>query len=291
MKQVIRLVVRKTLGIREKESVKDGLKRKKVKISRLLYRKKYNKEDLAIALATVGIASGDNVMVHAAYREFYNFEGAPEDIIEILIELVGESGTVLMPCYGSDLYNFDVRNTPSAAGVLSEVFRRKEDAVRSECTNFSICAYGEKAEQFTKEHKYSVYGFDTHSPYYLFAQDSKSKVVMLGLGKRPVKNTIFHLVGWLYKDKLPIYRTLFGRRYISILVGYDGLAVKKNMLTRNVKIRNSSKKMKKVFSSIPEQNRAYVKISNLNIVRYDARAAVETSIAAAHSGITIYNGL
>lgn len=291
MSKNIKKLIKALLGIKEDETVKDGLERKKSKIKRLFYRKKFSKDELMLSLQELGISSGDNIMVHCAYREFYNFMGGPTDVIELLLELVGPTGTVLMPCYGPDLYYFDVNNSKSAAGVVSEVFRNYTGVVRSECTNFSICACGMNADYFVMEHKKSCYGFDEYSPYYRFSKSDDSKIIMLGLGKRPVKNTIFHFAGYFLKDSLPIFNNLLSYHYSAILVDRNGLTIKKDMISRGNEVRNSSRGMKRVFDLIPENNRAYRRLSNLDIVVYDAKKAIEVAMEAAKQGIVIYKGL
>lgn len=291
MKQIIRKVIRSIFKVKENETVEDGLKRVKSKILRIFYKQKYNVDDLKKSLVELGIKKGDNVMVHCAYREFYNFTSTPKSIIELLYELVGEEGTVLMPCYGGNIRCFDVKNDKSAAGVLSENFRKQPGVLRSECSNFSVCAYGKSADAFTKLHYKSCYGFDEFSPYYLFAKSENSKILMLGLGKYPVKNTVFHIAGYLLKGNLPSFRRLLTERYEAIVIDSQGKKRVKQMITRDAKYKNSSRKMKKMFRKIPANKRGYIKISNLDIVLYDAQAALKTSIDAAMDGFTIYKNL
>lgn len=288
---VIKKIARWIIGAKKDETIKDCINRKKSKLLKFFYKKKYGSNDIKDALVKLGIEEGDNIIVHSSYREFYNFTGTPNDIIDLLKEIIGDNGTLLMPAYGNSMEYFDVKKSKSKAGVISECFRKELGVIRSECSNFSIAAYGKNAEKYTKEHYKSSYGFDEFSPYYKLANGEKGKVLMFGLGKYPVKNTIFHFAGFLLKDQLDIFRDLLSEHYDAIVVNNAGKQCHRKMITRGNKYRNSSSKMKKIFKLIPEENRKHIKISNLNIVVYDAKVALDTSIKAAYNGITIYKNI
>lgn len=291
MKMFIRNAVRWILKIREDETIQDGIKRIKSKFFKKFYKQQYGIEDLKDAFIKAGIKPGSNVIVHSAYREFYNFRGTPEDVINLLKELVSEEGTILMPSYGENMKYFNVNNDISKAGVISEYFRQSEGVIRSECSNFSIAAYGKKAIEFTKEHSKSHYGFDEYSPYYLLANEGNGKIVMLGMGKYPVKNTVFHFAGYLLRNEVPIFNNLLCEEYDAVVVNSQGKKAFHKMVTRGSKYKNSSWKMKKMFKMIPVAHRQYIKLSNLDIVVYDAKAALDTAITAAKNGFSIYKNI
>ena len=118
-------IIRKMFGARNNESFRDALDRHKTKIKKKIYRQKFSVEDLKQKIEDCGISDGDTVMVHSSWRNFFNFDGTPEDVISVLEDIVGKNGTIIMPCFGADRNQFDIKNSPSAAGVLSETFRKK----------------------------------------------------------------------------------------------------------------------------------------------------------------------
>lgn len=285
MKKILRNLVRKLLNTREHESIPDAIDRRKTKLKKLIYNGRYSKNDLYNQLLNIGIRKGDIVLVHASWREFFNFQGTPEDVIYILEELVGESGTILMPTFGADKSNFDVENTPSAAGVISEVFRKKPNAIRSASPHSSVSAIGKHAYDLTSQHVNSVYSFDENSPYYLLTKYNNSKVLFLGLGKKPTKITLFHCAGYLMKDKLPFYKNIFTDNRESTVIK-DGNEKRITLITRNPRYKNDNNAFKKIYKSISKRN--YNKISNLDIVLFDAREGLEKAIEAAKQGVYCY---
>ena len=55
------------------------------------------KEDIARQLRKVGLERGDTVMVHTSLRRMGYVCGGAQTVIEALIEVVGDTGTILMP--------------------------------------------------------------------------------------------------------------------------------------------------------------------------------------------------
>ena len=119
--------------------------------------------DLTAGLASVGLCTGDTVLAHSSLRSFGYVEGGAATVIEALLETVGNSGTVVMPAFSWDNFHdkhgttFDVRNTPSESGRITEEFRRREDALRSSHLCHSVAAIGRHAADITRETA-SAYG-------------------------------------------------------------------------------------------------------------------------------------
>ena len=55
------------------------------------------KEDIARQLRKVGLEQGDTVMVHTSLKRMGYVCGGAQTVIEALIEVVGDTGTILMP--------------------------------------------------------------------------------------------------------------------------------------------------------------------------------------------------
>ena len=55
------------------------------------------KSEIAAALRNVGLRRGDAVMVHTSLGKIGYVCGGAQAVIEVLIETVGEEGTVMMP--------------------------------------------------------------------------------------------------------------------------------------------------------------------------------------------------
>ena len=284
----VKKICRILLGVREKETIADALVRKRIRIEKLVFKSKYNTTDLETILSECGIGSGDNVLVHCSWRNMYNYDGTPEDIIRMLKELVGSDGTILMPCYGADRSRFDVDNTPSNAGVLSEVFRHQTGVLRSHCSHFSVAGFGKNASILLEDHFNSKYGFDECSPCYKLGKYSNGKVLFLGLGSEPTKISIFHCAGACLREKDLKLGKLLSYEYESDLI-VQGITYKKKMYIRQPGHKNNNAAIKKIFRCIEDKH--VKKLSNLDIVVINAQEAIHQAISFAEKGVYCYKGM
>ena len=285
IKKFLRIIFR----VRKQETFRDAVDRYRSKACRLIYRKKYFRGELKEAIKKVGLCKGDTVLVHAAWRNFFNFSGNPDDVIEILWSIVGDTGTIMMPCYGSDRSYLDIRKTPSAAGVLSEVFRNMDGVRRSRCTHFTVAVKGINTDLLIGEHDKSIYGFDQYSPCFKLSGIPDAKVLFLGLGREPVKISIFHCAGAILADEDPKLKQLLSRHYTSVLVDENGEGHEKDMIIRMPGHGNNEKAFRKIFRSIGK--RRAVKLSNLDIVGIDAKEALDRAVEYARSGVYCYKNM
>lgn len=281
----IRFFVRRLIRAREGETINDALDRNWTAIEKKIYRETFSENNFSDALCKCGIQKGDTVLVHGSWRKFYNFQGPPERIIKVLESLVGETGTLAMPCYGADRKYFDVQNTPSSAGVLSEIYRVQPGVKRSACTHFSVAAKGRLADKLIAEHHLSQYGFDEYSPCFKLAGIPDAKIVFLGLGREPTKISIFHCAGAVLRESDPKLKKLLSNQYESVLV-QNGIEEKKQMYIRQPGHGNNKKVFRQIFRSI--KNKTYFKLSNLDIVVVDAKEAFSQSIEYAKAGKYCY---
>lgn len=281
-------IIRKAIGAREKENIEDALLRKKTAIEKHIYTTGYSTEMLRETIRSCGISEGDIVMVHCSWRNMYNYDGTPEDVIEMLRSIVGESGTVLMPSYGPDRFSFDVQRTPSAAGVLSEVFRKQDGVYRSRCTHFSVSGSGKDAEELLSDHVNSRYGFDGHSPLAKLSGCPNGKVLFLGLGSRPTKISIFHCAGAYLRDSDDKLKRLLSKEYESELID-EGAHYTKSMYIRQPGHGNDKASFRRIFDSLNEKK--VKKISNLDVVVIDAAEAFGQAVDFARRGIYCYKAM
>ena len=284
----VKSLLRKAVGAKKGETINDALIHKRIHIEKLFYRKRYSTDELKSAIRTCGVKAGDIIMVHCSWRNMYNYDGTPEDVIEILKNIVGDTGTILMPSYGSDRYSFDINNTPSNAGVLSEVFRKQSNVQRSACTHFSVAGWGKDSDEILCEHIKSHYGFDRYSPCYKLGSYTNSKVLFLGLGAEPTKISIFHCAGAHLKDKDEKLNELLSYIYESELI-IQGIRYKKEMYIRKPGHKNNTAVFRKIFRSLVKKK--CTKLSNLDIVLINAEEAINNSIAFAEKGEYCYKNM
>lgn len=115
----------------------------------------YSYSDLVDALCTVGIDSGQCVMVHSSLLHLGRMEDVKSSKLaamhySALREVLGPEGTVVVPTFNFGFCDgevFDPETTPSVGmGVFSEYVRKLPDAVRSTHPMQSIAAIGPQAQ-------------------------------------------------------------------------------------------------------------------------------------------------
>lgn len=137
----------------------------------------------------MGIETGDSLIVHSSLTAIGHVEGGADDVIDAFLEAVGEGGNVVMSTLTMWDKPFDPLNTPSAVGKISEVFRRRENALRSLHPVHSVAAIGKDAPYITGGHENCETGCGEGSPYYKL-KELKGKIVLLGVDMD--RNTIMH---------------------------------------------------------------------------------------------------
>lgn len=148
--------------------------------------REYRVGDLQNALQELGIRQGDTVCVHS---QIYSL-GMPrmsrseylKTILNVLKEAVGESGTIIMPAFSYSFCEkevFDVQNSKSTVGLLTEYFRNSEGVSRTVHPIFSFSVWGRRKEEFLD---ISTDAFSMESVYGKMIQ-SNDKMIMLGADK------------------------------------------------------------------------------------------------------------
>ena len=124
-----------------------------------------------VCYASLVSNSGQLLMVHSALSQFNNVEGGPSSILKSLLDAVGPQGTLIVPTFPhwgtvmKTMSPFDINNTPSAMGVLSELVRRDARACRSMHPTHPVAAIGPRAEDIIAGHETEPYAFGLNSPF------------------------------------------------------------------------------------------------------------------------------
>lgn len=135
------------------------------------------------------LKTGDIVFVHSAVGDL-NIDFPATRILDLLLEIVGNEGTLLFPCwqflnraedhFKGEHKDFDVRKTRSKLGFLTEWVRMNKSSKRSLHPCNSIVAIGKDADQFLSEHHHDIYPCGFKSPFYKLIE-KKAKIVGLGV--------------------------------------------------------------------------------------------------------------
>ena len=147
------------------------------------------KEDIIFSLELMDIKRGDILLVHSALSSMGFVDGGAETVIDALLEITGQEGTVVMSTLTGWVESFDAEASPSAVGRISEVFRQRKDAVRSLHPVHSVAAVGKYAEYITSDHDKCETGCGEGTPYSKLAELG-GKVMLLGVDMD--RNTIMH---------------------------------------------------------------------------------------------------
>lgn len=271
-KKAIRLISRKILAVRNGETISNALNRHRINIVKKFDKRKASIDDFEKCLEKCGINSGDTIVLHSSWRGCYMLDATPQMVIDCILNMIGENGNLLMPAYGSDYTFFDINNTKSNAGVLSEVFRTKYDVHRSAFPVFSMCAYGNKSRYLVNEHINSKGAFDKFSPYYKAIVDCDAKILFIGMGKKPYKITSFHFSSFKYREDIKFYGNVYNFLTRALVITNEG--------QREIEYINSKDytNNKRVFRFLMSKcNPTVASIHGINVVKIDGKKSIQIS--------------
>ncbi len=184
------------------------------------------RETIAADLRALGLAAGDNVIVHSSLKSMGWVVGGAPTVVQALIDVVGDEGAIVTPShsYGHTdpaswtsprvrqdwislirytLPPFDPAATPTTRmGQIVEVFRTWPGTLRSRHPDVSFCARGARAEFVTADHSYEMAQGDGSPLARLY--DLDGKVLFIGVGYD--RNTSFHLAEYRI-DETPLHTT------------------------------------------------------------------------------------
>lgn len=175
-------------------------------------------------LKSIGVRSGDCLVVHSSFKSLGLDDASPSDVIRTLIEAVGVDGTLMMPtftyCYSGiwGVQPYDRGATPSRfMGILPETLRTYPGALRSGSPTYSVAAVGARAKRLT-EHKENSGGLGIGSSFET-AYRLNARILLLGVGNN--RNSMIHYAE--AASGLPIcdipYREFWGRTALAFKEG------------------------------------------------------------------------
>lgn len=265
-------------------------RRKKQSIEKLVYKRKYTADDIINILKQSGIKPGHPIIVHSAYSNLYNYSGTADELIDKLIEFMGPDGTLCMPAYPPDKRNpknvFDVVNSRSAAGYLTEVFRKRAGVVRSLNQLHSVCALGKDAEKIVGSHHKSKICFDENSPFYIIGQ-LNGYIVNLGMPKWYV-GTGEHVCEAILYNTIPFFRNKFTKPVVYTYRDSRKNIINHEMLTGSTVPYIRSKSTYIIDEYFEKDKYHRIRLSNLWITCFDMKYLIDRLTFLSDQGITIY---
>lgn len=146
-----------------------------------------------------GVDEGDTLLIHSnisrLLRRFARLgeEVNPRLVLESFLRALGESGTLLLPLFNFDFTKgiaFDIRNSASHMGAITELGRLWPGSIRTGHPIYSFAVIGGNAALFKGLNNFSGYGYD--SPFGLLHR-LRGKIGVIDL---PDQNsmTFYHYV-------------------------------------------------------------------------------------------------
>jgi len=241
-----------------------------------------------------GIQSGDHLMVHASLSKIGYIEGGAETVVEVLKEIVGLEGMILMPTspiarlqldYVLENPVLDVLRTPSAMGKISEVFRNSDGVIRSYHPTEPVAAWGAKAYEYINEHTEKNTPYHWNSPYGKLIQHG-GKILYIGVTLDNA-GTHLHTLEDALDVGVPVY---YSKEFKLQVIDYEG---NDKFVTTKVHNPETSKK-RRCDELLPmflrEGVYSEVMIGQAKTLVFDAKKMFDVMVRAFNErGVTMYN--
>ena len=175
-----------------------------------------NKKELLDGFRQTSVKPGETIIVHTSYKSLGGVEGGAETVIDAMRELVGPQGTVMFPAFNfqswTETHYWDVLETPSKMGMITELARIRLDAKRTPHPIYSFSVWGARADEFSKTDDMEAYG--PNSVFALFHK-TNGTIVSIGLDF----NSTFSLHHYVEFNNGCDYRRV--KEFSGLYVGYD----------------------------------------------------------------------
>lgn len=205
-------------------------------------------------LEEVGVRAGDDICVHSSLvklgRPLVNAEVLLGTIVAALREVIGEKGTLLMPTFTYSYCEnkvYDVRNSKSTMGMLTEYYRHLPDVERTLDPIFSFAVSGYHQAEYLACPYDSCFG-----PNCVYARLKQNQGRIVIFGSDMTGYTFLHYVEEQERAPYRYFKTFTGTTidysgksqqtsieyYVrkleipSILVDSNEILLERNMMTR-----------------------------------------------------------
>jgi aminoglycoside 3-N-acetyltransferase len=252
-------------------------------------------EQLIEQLTVAGIQKNDAVLVHASLSKIGHIKDGPITIINALKAVVGETGHILMPTspnagyqldYVRNLSVFDVNETPSKLGAISEVFRKLPGVVRSENVTEPVACWGPNAQWFVEGHFQELTPYTAQSPFGRLAADG-GKILYIGVTLANA-GTSLHVLEDAITD---FYETVYFTEIFEVSIKRAAGTVALVSTKVHDPAQSAKRRCDELLPMFKEKG-VYqeVKIGQATTLVFDAKKMLDVMIAAYHEkGVTMYS--
>lgn len=256
--------------------------------------KVYTKKDLVRHFKKIGIKPGDVLLVHSSLSKIGFVENGAKDVVDALLEAVGEEGHLLMPNSPNASYQldyikaldfFDVENSKSMLGVISEYFRLLPDAQRSAHPTEPVSCIGPDSEYFVGHHFGNITPYNENSPFYKVSERN-GKILYMGVTLDNAGTNLHTLEDLVESFKYPVYH----QEEFDVMVRFENRTVR----TMKTRVHNPEQsKKRKCNGLIPlfEQKGVLkkVRVGRASSLLVDAKGMLDLMVEEYNkNGVTMY---
>ena len=166
-------------------------------------------DELILNFQKIGLTRGDVLLVHSSFKSFGEVKGTPQTVIDALISVIGDEGTLIMPRFNFDFSTYgtpwDVRSTPSQMGIISEFARKDPRSRKVFHPIYPFSIIGKHADELVK-HRYKG-GYSKDSIFHqLRVLDAK----IIQIDKVYKSTTLIHHVEEMLKVDYKYFKNFTG---------------------------------------------------------------------------------
>lgn len=180
----------------------------------------HDRQTLMKNLADMGIQSNGTLLVHSSMKAIGTVDGGADAVLDALSGFMAD-GLLVLPTHTWDHITpdnpyFSVTDSPSCVGILTELFRKRPDVIRSHHPTHSVAALGRDAASFTAGDEYFNTPLNRNGPW---GRLLDRRATILFIGADLTKNTYMHAV----EEFLDIPNNLKDTQNILYSVKPDGV--------------------------------------------------------------------
>lgn len=240
----------------------------------------------------LGIQKGDTVAVHSSIDKL-NINFSAYRLLAILLETVGEDGTLLFPSWhyvgraevhlrNPDFF-FDVEKSPTMLGLLNELARRHPNAYRSCHPIAAMCAIGKHAEELLSTQHLDIHPCGKESSWYKML---KYNPKIVGIGEKVVSLSFIHCVEESQYEQFPV-KTLSDEPLNGRVVLKNGEEIIVPTLYNSGKVRKKNT-VRFFRQHISKESCKMFQYKGMNFFTCNPVLLLEEMTKLANKGITVY---
>lgn len=129
----------------------------------------YTKQSLIHDFQNLGISKGDVVFIRISYKSIGEVKGGPKTVVEALLEVLGEEGTLLATAFPKRIYSYTrllhrkeiyKKGSKPTTGIIPVIMSSYPNAHFSDNPLAPYVVIGSHAEEITKAHSFDSNSYD-----------------------------------------------------------------------------------------------------------------------------------